>query len=197
MDIFPTAYFGGIYYFKELYQSGESRIESHEHFLKQTCRTRCTILSANGVHRLSVPVIRPNGSKTVISEVLISQKEKWQKDHWKSIESAYASSPYFESYDLEIKDLIYQKEENLLIYNTNITKEIYRLLDLNCTIQNTDEFEHTTKGKDFRAFDFEQSIEMKSYTQVFAEKEHFISNLSILDLLFCQGPFARNWILNS
>jgi hypothetical protein len=197
MEIFPTAYFGSIYYFKLLYQSQQPLIEAHEHFIKQTVRTRCTILGAKGIQRLSVPVIRKNGSKTEIDEVTIGQTEKWQKDHWKSIESAYASSPFFDAYDQEIKTMIYQQEENLIVFNKNVTQQLFELLDLNKEIDQTAAFIKTPETVDFRSFDFESSQKCKSYIQVFASKENFVPNLSILDLLFCEGPMARNWIVNS
>lgn len=197
MDLFPTAYFGSIHYFRELYHAEQPLIEAHENFPKQTGRSRCSILSSNGVQRISVPVIRKNGSKTVISDVEISQTEKWQKDHWKSIESAYASSPFFEAYDQEIKELIYSNELNLLVFNSTITERLFSLLDINFELKKTSGYHFATNDKDLREFDFEAHHPCRKYIQVFNDKSAFIPNLSILDLLFCEGPMARNWIVNS
>jgi hypothetical protein len=197
MDLFPTAYFGSIHYFRELYHASNPLIEAHETFPKQTGRSRCSILSANGIQRLSIPVIRKNGSKTITHEVTISGSEKWQKDHWKSIESAYASSPFFEAYDREVKALIYNEDPMLLSFNKTIIEQIFALLDLDHKLNETSEFELKPTGSDFRSFDFESQISCKHYFQVFNERTDFISNLSILDLLFCEGPLARNWIISS
>lgn len=195
MDLFPTAYFGSIYYFSEICHSKRPIIEAHEHFIKQTGRTRCSILSANGIHRLSIPVIRKDGSKTEMADVTISTTEKWQKDHWKSIESAYSAAPYFDAYDREVKELIYQPEVNLLKFNAQITKKIVSLLDLDYQFEQTTSFVHSTEDVDYRSTDFEAPVECNPYIQVFSEKSNFSTNLSILDLLFCEGPMARNWIL--
>lgn len=197
MDLFPTAYFGSIHYFREIYHATSPLVEVYESFPKQTGRTRCSILSANGIQRLSIPVIRKNGSNTVIKDIEVSRTEKWQKDHWRSIESAYASSPFFDAYDREIKALIYNEESNLLSFNNRITESIFSWLDIDLKIHRTTTYEFTPSGTDLRAFDFETDLQTKKYIQVFDDKTEFIPNLSILDLLFCEGPMARNWIVNS
>lgn len=197
LAVFPTAYFGNIAYFAELVNSTSPVIEGKEHFVKQTIRTRCSILGANGIQQLSIPVIRPNGSKTLIEDVLVSETDPWKKIHWRSIESAYASAPFFEEYDQEIKQLIFQEETNLLKYNQRITQEILQLLDFNLELGRTESYEAYDKLVDFRMVDFESPIEMKKYIQVFGDSNQFSANLSILDLLFCEGPMARKWLINS
>lgn len=193
MTVFPTAYFGSIGYFRKLLKAEDVNIEAKEHFVKQTLRTRCTILGANGRQQLSVPVEKPLGSKTPMDQLIISQTEKWQKDHWKSIESAYASSPYFEAYDREIKGLIYSEQRNLLRFNNEITHSILSWLQLQKDVRFTTEY--SVFENDFRQFDFENEPEPKKYTQVF-DHGGFSNGLSILDLLFCEGPMARNFIFS-
>lgn len=194
MTVFPTAYFGNISYFRNLLASEEVYIETKEHFVKQTLRTRCTILGANGKQHLSVPVEKPLGSKTPMDQLLISHKEKWQKDHWKSIESAYASSPYFEAYDREVKELIYSEERNLIRFNHQITTSILNWLDCPYEIRFTEEYK--AFDHDLRIHHFEDDLEPKNYIQVFGQGG-FTHGLSILDLLFCEGPMARNFIFPS
>jgi hypothetical protein len=195
--VFPTAYFGNIAYFAELAKSTSPIIEGKEHFVKQTIRTRCSILGANGIQQLSIPVIRPYGSKTLMEDVMLSETDPWKKIHWRSIESAYANAPFFEEYDQEIKQLIFQDETNLLKYNQRITQEILQLLDINTELGRTESYETNNERIDFRMVDFESPIEMKKYIQVFRDSNHFSTNLSILDLLFCEGPIARKWLINS
>jgi len=197
LSIFPTAYFGNISYFAALVNSQSPLIEAKEHFVKQTIRTRCSILGANGIQQLSIPVIRPNGSKTNMEDVLVSTNDPWQKIHWRSIESAYASAPFFEEYDKEVKNLIFQKETNLLRFNHRITKEIMQLLDIEIDLNHTFSYDLNEKTLDFRMKDFEKPMDMKKYIQVFGVSGNFSANLSILDLLFCEGPMARKWIINS
>jgi hypothetical protein len=197
LAVFPTAYFGNIAYFAELARSTYPIIEGKEHFVKQTIRTRCSIAGANGIQQLSIPVIRPHGSKTLMEDVMLSETDPWKKIHWRSIESAYANAPFFEEYDQEIKQLIFQDETNLLKYNERITQEIFQLLDINLALGRTESYETYDKLIDFRMVDFESPIEMKKYIQVFRDSNHFSTNLSILDLLFCEGPIARKWLINS
>lgn len=195
MDLFPTAYFGSIAYYRLLVEANQPIIEAKEHFIKQTCRTRCSILGANGVQQLSVPVIRKNGSKTSMDEVQVSSTDNWQKVHWKSIESAYASAPYFEAYDREIKQIIFHKESNLLRFNQMLTKECLSLLDISLEVQFTHQYSADVAKKNYLNFDFEASIKTAPYFQVFSEEGSFLDNLSILDLLFNEGPMGRNWLL--
>lgn len=196
MDVFPTAYFGNVMYFKNLVQSKNPFIETSEHFIKQTVRSRCTISSANGIQQLSIPTTRPNGSKSIISTVGISYDTHWEKDHWKAIESGYASSPYFEFYDKEIKELIFSKPTSLIEFNTTITNQILKWLDLKVQLNFTKEYQLDIQGIDYRAFQFDKRLPLEHYIQVFQSDKVFIPNLSILDLLFCEGPMARKWILN-
>ena len=196
IPVFPTVYFGKVAYYRSLFSLQEIKIESKEHFIKQTFRNRCEILTSNGVQQLSIPVIRKNGSKTVIEDVEISNDTDWRKDHWKAIESAYSNSPYFEHYGNEVKKLIYQKETNLLKFNHTIQSAIFSWFDIQIITSFTDEF--SVQEKDFRSNLNQNRLntneDLKSYIQVFGDSSQFTSNLSILDALFCQGPMARNLI---
>ena len=92
-QIFPTSYFGNLSYYSALIKESSIVFEAKEHFIKQTFRNRCELLTGNGIQFISIPVLRKNGSKTSIDEVEISYDTDWRKDHWKAIESAYSNSP--------------------------------------------------------------------------------------------------------
>ncbi len=196
IPVFPTVYFGNLAYYRSLFSFEEVKIESKEHFIKQTFRNRCEILTSNGVQQLSIPVIRKNGSKTVIDEIEISNDTDWKKDHWKAIESAYSNSPYFEHYGIEVKELIYQNETNLLKFNKIIQDKIFTWFDIKTVTSFTDEF--CRQEIDFRSNLNQNRLNthegLKTYIQVFGDSSQFTSNLSILDALFCQGPIARKLI---
>lgn len=187
-SVFPTAYFGNLNYFRALFNYASIEIEAKEHFIKQTTRNRCEILTARGVQALSIPVIRSNGSKTIIDQVSISYDTDWRKDHWKAIESAYSSSPYFEHYGSEVRDLIYQNESNLLLYNQTILNRIINWLDIPVKISFTNEY----SGSKVEIDSLPHPVE--KYIQVFGEQNSFVDNLSILDAIFCLGPMARKII---
>lgn len=191
-QIFPTSYFGNLSYYSALIQETSIIFEAKEHFIKQTYRNRCEVLTGNGVHPISIPVIRKNGSKTAIDEVKISNDTDWRKDHWKAIESAYSNSPYFDHYGLEVKELIYNQETNLLKFNEQIHKRICTWLGIKTDYKFSNEFLSTSDP----TYQFKENTLLKSYIQVFGDSNSFASNLSILDAIFCLGPMARKLIVN-
>lgn len=197
VTVFPTAYFGNIEYFRELVEAKNPVLETKEHFVKQTLRTRCDILTANGILQLTVPVIRHLGSKTPMDEVSISYQNDWRKIHWKAIESAYSSSPYFDYYGIEVEELIFQDESNLVKFNQSIMDKILSWLDLDLNISYSDRYIEEAIVVDHRSNDFSLFKQMKPYKQVFAKENEFIPNLSILDVIFCEGPLARKWVVCS
>lgn len=197
--IFPTAYFGSIAYYKSLFSFPSILIEGNENFVKQSLRNRCDIQSSNGVQQLSVPVVKINGSKTKTKDIILSYDTDWQKNHWKSIQSAYSSSPYFEHYEGEVKSLIMNSESNLLKFNKTIHDSISNWLGIETDINFTDEFDmELSKEVNFRnKFDKNSPIDIsvfKHYNQVFENEVGFIPNLSILDGIFALGPMARKLI---
>ena len=196
-SIFPVAYFGNIAYFRELIQAEHGILEVKEHFVKQTLRTRSEIATANGSLQLNIPVVRKNGSKTVLEAIEISYDADWRKSHWKAIESAYASAPFFDYYGSEVEELIYAKEKNLVQFNLNSTRRILSWLDISLELKTSGEYLNSAELSDFRGSDFCNSNAIAPYHQVFSTAEEFNPNLSILDVIFCEGPMARNWVVPS
>ena len=197
-SVFPTAYFGSIAYFRELIRAQKVHIEAKEHFVKQSIRTRCDIQVSNGLRHLSVPVIKKNGNKTVMEDIEISYTDNWQNDHWRTISSAYASSPFFEHYGDEVKQLIFTSEKNLLKLNMRITEKVLEWLSIeNVEVEYTEEFTHPSAERDFRHYPFDDRLNTKKYHQVFEPENKFIPNLSILDLIMNEGPMARKWFVES
>ncbi len=193
--VFPTAYFGSIAYFRELVRAQKVHIEAKEHFVKQSVRTRCDILVSNGLRHLSVPVIKKNGNKTVMEDIEISFTDNWKNDHWRTIESAYSSAPFFEHYGEEVKALIFSKEENLMRFNEKITNTFLAWMSIDfISLDYT--IEYAQSESDFRGFPFDDRLNTKKYTQVFEAENGFIPNLSILDLIMNEGPMARRWLLS-
>lgn len=195
VSVFPIAYFGNIEYYRKLLQAEHPVIETREHFIKQTVRTRSEILTANGVQQLSIPVTKHLGSKTPMNEVEISDQTDWRKIHWKAIESAYSSAPFFDHYGMEVEELIYQKEKNLIQFNLNIMYRIDNWLDLNGTYICSDTYISENIVTDHRSDSFSQHGPIRKYCQVFEPSGAFVPNLSILDVLFCEGPLARKWLI--
>jgi len=190
--ILPLNYFGGIAYFQHLLLP-DSVIDVHEHFIKQSGRSRCEILSASGPIQLSVPVSKPFGNKTPTKDVLISYATDWQRIHWKAIESAYASSAFFDDYSPDIEDLIFSRKESLMELDIASTELVNKWLDLNIKLTISDHFVEDIDIQDNRK-SLHESVEVKPYYQLFSEPGQFYEGLSILDLIFSEGPMARKWL---
>ncbi len=190
-------YFGNIEFYHILKNSEEAVFEVWDTYPKQTFRNRTQILGANGPLNLSIPVIKPNGSKSKTREIKIDYSEDWQKNHLKSIESAYKNSPFYDYYDREIMDLINSKEELLIEKNLKLVEFVSKTfsIDTNTSISDT-----YIKESDFENYRERLSPKRKSdfktpsYIQVFSDRFEFQNNLSILDLLFNEGPNAVSFL---
>ena len=169
--------------------------EYHENFIKQSIRNRCEILAANGKLNLIIPRKHKANGKTKISEIKISYSEDWQKIHWKSIESAYNSSPFFEFYKNKLKPYYFNEEIYLIDFNKKIQFEILKMINEKIEHKTSSKYNENGKFIDLRNSEFKSKI-IEKYDQVFIEKHGFISNLSILDLLFNKGPETSDYLHN-
>ena len=197
LAIFPLFYLPPVSYFKELKRSGnEFLLEKEEHFPKQTFRNRATIYSPNGSLDLIVPVIRGAKVHTKIKDVKISNDFNWQRLHWKSLESCYRNSAYFEYYEDEFAKFYHQKFDFLFDYNLELLQWLFKQLKTSPSFEVTKEYHEIPGELDFRGRTLfkKPEGEFKPYFQVFDDREGFKPNLSIADLLFNLGPQAKNYI---
>ncbi len=177
----------------------EVLLEAHETYPKQTFRNRCEIYAENGRMALTIPVNRPRGNRTPITEVQIFNEEKWYLRHWRAIQSAYEASPYFLYYKDDLADFYRGEATNLFDFNWQLIRVLAKLLEIELRVNMTESF-HRNPGN---GLDFRQSIHPKktieglafpSYIQVFSDRHGFIPNLSILDLLFNLGPETKTYL---
>ena len=188
--LLSTAYLAPVEYYVAIAQAETVLIEQHEYFQKQTYRSRCKIATANGPMDLSIPVDK--STKDFIRDVRISEHSDWQTHHWRSIESAYSSSPFFEYYADDLRPFYEKKCLFLWDFNISILHKLLELLDIQPKICLTNEFEHEANNglQDFRNLIHPKRtpiLQHKPYYQVFEQKFGFIPNLSIIDLLFNMG----------
>ncbi len=168
--------------------------EAEDNFQKQTYRNRMYIYGPNGKQLLGIPIQhnQNKNSKQKYRDTLIDYKEDWQKIHWRSLEAAYRTSPFFEFYEHELLSIYQKKEKFLFDLNLKTIEVIFSCLDIEFTAEKTTDFEAITHTHiDVRSLvnaKNKSESSFKKYIQVFAEKHGFISNLSILDLLFSEGP---------
>lgn len=200
--LLSTAFFPPISYFKHLVEAPVVYLEQHENYLKQTYRNRCKIFAANGLMNLSVPVVVATRKKVPIRDVQIDYATSWQKQHFKSIESAYRSSPFYEYLIGDFEVYFEQKHKFLFDYNLQIMNTVCGILDISPDIRFTDTFEaNPSNCNDLRHEihpkpEIEQNnIKAVEYPQVFADKHGFQNDLSILDLLFNLGSEAYTYLI--
>ncbi|PCH69462.1 MAG: hypothetical protein COC01_01560 [Bacteroidetes bacterium] len=190
--LLPACYLPPIEYFAYLLKFDKVFFEYHEHFVKQTCRNRCSIYGANGKLNLVVP-IQHTGERMKMKDVKISHTENWKKLHWKSLKAAYRSSPFFEFYEDNFQALYEQKFEFLVDLNEAVQNTVLKILGLEINTEKTTSYqkEHP-ETLDLRNC-FSKNMppytnHFPSYTQVFTDKYDFLPNLCIVDLLFNKGP---------
>jgi len=194
--LLSTAYFAPIQYYSEFLRAEKVYIEQFENFIKQTYRNRCVIMGGNGPIQLIVPVVKGRGPKILIKDLHISYDTDWQRNHWRTIFSAYSSSPFFEYYKDDIYPFFETKHRFLLDFNLKIHEIICELLEFENNAVLTADFEKVPDG----TVNLRERISPKiktqgdndfqpvKYTQVFSDKLGFVPNLSIMDLLFNEGP---------
>ncbi len=248
MILLSTAYLGNLQYYSKLL-SGEAYIDLHEHYLKQSYRNRCDILSANGVLSLTVPVHHTGGVATPTCQIRIDYSKRWQHRHWQAIVSSYRGSPYFAHYEEHFAPLYQRRFDLLSELNVTLQQTILQLLDpsgeVATRINYTDEYIHPLTQSDAhphasdctpsrvgtqsdpetkpcignprnplpptlgacserastQCTDLRLSLSPKprlsrpdptflapQYYQVFSDRLPFAENLSVIDLLFCEGP---------
>ncbi len=200
--LLSIAYLPPISWFKYLLNADVVYIEQHEHYIKQSYRNRFHILAANGLMALSIPVVKATNKKILIKDVKIDYATNWQKQHLKSLESAYRNSPF---YELLIDEFIpcYTKQTNFLFdFNYKLINTVLDILEIRKELKFTNHFIETDKYD----YDFRYKIKPKKqnssivdmvnipYYQSFNNRFSFIPDLSIVDLLFNLGHEAYGYL---
>lgn len=174
-------------------------LEMEDNFQKQTNRNRMYIYSPNGVQLLNIPVKNSIDRHQKYRDVRIENDFGWQKNHFKSLEAAYRTSPFFEYFEDDFRPLFEKKHEFLMDLNLATFDLVNDALGVQFSIEKTTEYFHEiTHLKDFRSLanGKKDTTQIEEYTQVFNEKHGFINNLSILDLLFNEGRYAVDYLKN-
>ncbi len=196
--LLSSAYLPPIEYFSKLFHYGKVVIEQYDHYLKQTYRNRCHIAGPSGVQSLSIPIVRPDTLKAFTKDIRISDHGNWRHLHWNAIESAYNSTPFFEYYKDDFRPFYEKRYEFLADFNEEIMRLLCALIDIQPDIKRSTEYQTSLLPDEA---DFRELIHPKKdnvlvdpefisipYYQVFESRLGFLSNLSVIDLLFNMGP---------
>lgn len=196
--LIESQYFGSLPYYAILLAHDEIIIDRHEHFVKASYRNRCEIATPDGLLTLSIPLASGRGQRRRVKDVGIFNVEKWQAKHWNSLASAYRRSPYFEYYEDRLEPFFKSEKTNLLEFNTELMQFCLSALKVEVNWR----YSETYLGKDNPSvIDFRTHITPNknrerlpasyttpNYHQVFGDRNPFFPDLSILDLLFNEGP---------
>ena len=183
-------YLPNLEYFCNIFKNDKTIIEAYEYFEKQSYRNRCRIQTTNKIDTLTVPV--QNGNKKVlIRDLKIDYSQDWTRRHWGAIHSAYGKSPFFEFYSEYFKKILDNKPDFLFDLNLELLTICLKLLRLEKKVIFTESYQKNVEN-DYRGLIHpKRNIELNNIYQPLAYRQNFGNefeqNLSILDLLFCQG----------
>ena len=203
--LLSSCYLAPIVYYSHLYKAGNALIETNDNYRKQSYRNRCNIAGANGILSLSIPVEKPSAMKCKMKDVRIADQGNWRHLHWNAILSAYNSTPYFQYYAEDLHPFFEKRFDFLLDFNEQLRQLICRLIGIETAVAYTSEYVETHAPN---VCDLRETIHPKKksdgvtpvyyqpvYYQVFAGKNGFIPNLSIIDLLCNMGNESRLFLI--
>lgn len=184
-------YLPGVDWLTIAYNSSKCLLEGHENYQKHSMRNRCLIAGPNGIQRLSIPLVKGKNQQTHIREVRIANEEPWQREHWRSIRTAYGNAPYFEHYADELVRFYEKKSTFLFDFNLDLQAWLLGKMGLKPSIELTETFATPSSTlSDLRGFlqiwDF-KLFQPAPYVQVFQDRHGFLPRLSGIDLLMCCG----------
>lgn len=191
-------YFGSINYINALFHFSHIKFEVCESFQKMSFRNRMVIAGSNGLVNLSVPLEKGRDQKQLIKDVRISYSLSWQQQHWRTIESCYNRSPFYEFYRDSLENLYSKKPIFLLDLNREIRDWLWKVLKIPAEFSETTNYqtefpdEIIDKRSHWLPKNFQLGPYSLTYQQVFQDRIGFQPNLCILDLLFCKGPAAHS-----
>jgi hypothetical protein len=200
MRIIDLQYLPQPSYFALLKSYDDLHLERYENFVKQTYRNRTTLLGPNGVNSLSVPVLGA-AKKVLVKDIKIDYGQKWINQHWRSIQAAYGRAPYFEYYAEDFLRILNKKHRFLFDLNHELLTQCLSFLHFDINPKFTEQYNELNNSpeNDYRSLispKTDRSLPIlytqKTYQQVFGNK--FAEELSVIDLIFCEGPQASSII---
>ena len=191
-------YFPSIEQMSAVAQSEKVVFEIQDNYQKQTYRNRTYIAHSNGKLLLNIPIKHEKTERGLkMKKVMVENDFPWQDQHWKSLQSAYRASPFFEYYEDELKPLFTETVGSLLNFNLEIFEVLCELIGINVEVSKTISFNTKPEITDLRylvSAKLKSSFNTEIYTQVHGANHPFLPNLSVLDLLFNEGPNALNYL---
>ncbi len=183
----PLLYFGPTGFYRDVLSVADATFVNNEKYSKQSLRSRCMIYGANGPIQLSIPVLRNSGQCTLVQDALLDYSSNWQQIHWRSIQSAYGKTPYFEYFADKIEPLYQDRLEKLEDFLVRANQVLFQILGKNFpSVQALEMSVELQKKLDAMA-DKKTIYPCEKYYQSFSDRHGFVPNLSVLDWIFHCG----------
>jgi hypothetical protein len=196
MTVVQPLYFAPILQYVVIVQCDELVFECDDHYQKQTHRNRCYINTSAGRHALSIPTIHQKGIKQKTRDTRIDHSYSWIRQHIKTLETAYMNAPFYEFYIPEITGLLEQKHQFLLDLALDTHHLVSSFLEFEKDLTRTEHYLMDDTLQDYRNLANAKSQKktgLEPYYQLF-QHANFMDNLSVLDLLFMEGPAASLYL---
>lgn len=196
----PT-YFPNIATFAVIAQN-QIQWEVEDNYQKQTCRNRCYVCTDIGRHMLNIPIQHVGGEqgRQKYKKVLLDNSYPWQRNHWRTLQTAYRTSPFFEFYEDDISQLYQQTFEGLLDFNLKTIQTVCDCLQIDMPEESTMDYQAEPDDvSDVRLLVSAKrkiGIRQENYVQVFGDRHGFVKNASVLDLLFNEGTNTLTYLQN-
>ena len=188
--ILPAAYLPSLAWFKAALE-GNCVIDLGEHFIKRSERNRARIMTSDGVMELSAQVVRANRPRQPMHTMRLDYSKRWQHQHWGALTAAYKASPFFEHYAPRLAPFYEREWPDLAAFNLALIEELCSMAGIAVPSISTDYVQAEAGDRDLRPKEKDSVFYTEPYMQVFADRQPFVGNLSFIDLLFAEGPNAR------
>lgn len=184
-------YFGSTLLWTQAIAAGGFAFRQNENYQRRTQRNRSVITNSHGRQTLSIPLVGGKHQSCPITEVMISYAEDWRRQHWLSIKAAYGSAPFYLAFEDELQDLFSRKPDTLWEWNWDLVEWVRDIVSPNLVLAKAEDW---IKEVDVQEATLKATDSQRQYPQVFTERTGWVSNLSVLDLIMCQGTGAAAYL---